>query len=45
MKYAVQMVSGAMIYTPKFIKSGSGIQKVMGGGFTHRKDGKKANKF
>jgi hypothetical protein len=27
MKYAVKMGSGAMIYTPSFVKTGSGIQK------------------
>jgi hypothetical protein len=27
MKYAVEMVSGAMIYVPSFIKIGTGIQK------------------
>jgi hypothetical protein len=34
MKYAVQMGSGTMIYeyTSSFIKIGSGIQKLMGGG-------------
>jgi hypothetical protein len=34
MKYAVQMGSGAMIYRyiPGFIKSGSGIQKLIGMG-------------
>jgi hypothetical protein len=37
MKYAVEMGSGAMIYTPSFIKVGSGIQKLMGLGDTHRK--------
>jgi hypothetical protein len=31
MKYAVLMVSGAMIYIPSFIKIGSGIQKVIEG--------------
>jgi hypothetical protein len=31
MKYAVEMGSGAMIYIPSFIKTGSGIQKLMGG--------------
>jgi hypothetical protein len=30
MKYADGMGSGAMIYTPSFIKIGSGIQKLMG---------------
>jgi hypothetical protein len=30
MKYAVEMSSGAMIYTPSFRKIGSGIQKLMG---------------
>jgi hypothetical protein len=29
MKYAVPMGSGAMIYTPSFIKTGSGIQKLI----------------
>jgi hypothetical protein len=36
MKYAVEMVSGAMIYIPNFIKIGSGIQKLMGAGGIHR---------
>jgi hypothetical protein len=34
MKYAVEMGSGAMIYTPSFIKNGLGIRKLMVGGFT-----------
>jgi hypothetical protein len=29
MKYAVEMVSGAMIYIPSFTKTGSGIQKLL----------------
>jgi hypothetical protein len=35
------MGSGAMIYVPSFIKTGSGIQKLMGGGYidTHRQQG------
>jgi hypothetical protein len=32
MKYAVEMGSGAMVYTPSFMKIGSGIQKLIGGG-------------
>jgi hypothetical protein len=32
MKYAIEMGSGAMIYIPSFIKTGSGIQKLIGGG-------------
>jgi hypothetical protein len=32
MKYAVLMVSGAMTYMPSFIKIGSSIQNIMGGG-------------
>jgi hypothetical protein len=32
MKYAVEMGSGAMIYIPSFIKIGSGIQHLTGGG-------------
>jgi hypothetical protein len=34
MKHAVEMGSDAMIYIPDFIKIGSGIQKLMGGGLT-----------
>jgi hypothetical protein len=30
MKYAVEMVSGAMVYIPSFIMIGSGIQKLIG---------------
>jgi hypothetical protein len=37
MKYAVEMGSSAMIYRPSFIKTGSGIQKVIGG--IHRQHG------
>jgi hypothetical protein len=32
MKYAGEMGSGAIIYIPGFIKIGSGVQKLMGGG-------------
>jgi hypothetical protein len=32
MKYVVEMGSGALIYIPSFIKIGSGIQKLFGGG-------------
>jgi hypothetical protein len=31
MRYTVEMRSGAMIYVPNFIKTGSAIQKLMGG--------------
>jgi hypothetical protein len=34
MKYTVEMRSGAMIYIPSFIKIGSGIQKLIVGGYT-----------
>jgi hypothetical protein len=37
MKYAVEIGSGAMIYTPSFIKTGSDIQKVIRG--IHRPTG------
>jgi hypothetical protein len=30
-EYAVEMGSGAMIYIPSFIKTGSAIQKFIGG--------------
>jgi hypothetical protein len=40
MKYAVEMVSGVMIYMPSFIRTGSGIQKYMKGhSRTHRQHG------
>jgi hypothetical protein len=35
MKYAADMVSGAMIYILNFIKIGSGIQKLIGGMHRH----------
>jgi hypothetical protein len=35
MKYAVEMDSGAMIYVPGFIKTGSAIQKLIGGVHIH----------
>lgn len=39
MKYAIENSSGAMIYIPRFIKIGSGIQKVIGvGGIYGRTD-------
>jgi hypothetical protein len=34
MKYAVEIGSGAMICVPGFIRIGSGIQKLLGRGFT-----------
>jgi hypothetical protein len=34
MKYVVEIGSGAMIYISSFIKIGSDIQKLVGGGFT-----------
>jgi hypothetical protein len=37
MKYAIEMSSGAMIYIPRLIKIGSGIQKLIGG--IHRQQG------
>jgi hypothetical protein len=41
MKYAFEMGSGAMIYIPRFMNIGSGIQKLMGAGDTQtqRQDG------
>jgi hypothetical protein len=37
MKYAVEMGSVVMMYVPSFIKIGSGIQTIMGGGgYTYR---------
>jgi hypothetical protein len=37
MKYAVEIVSVAMIYTPCFIKRGSDIQELVGGGIHRRR--------
>jgi hypothetical protein len=34
MKHAVEMGSGAMVYIPSFIKTGSGVDAVRVGGFT-----------
>jgi hypothetical protein len=39
MKYAVEIGSGVMIYTLRFIKIDSGIQKLMGGIPRHRQHG------
>jgi hypothetical protein len=41
MKDAVEMASGAMMYIPSFVKIGSGIQRLIGGGDsqTHRQHG------
>jgi hypothetical protein len=35
-KYAVEMGSGAMIYIQSFIKTGSGIRKLIGEIYGHR---------
>jgi hypothetical protein len=40
MKYAIEMVSGVMIYIPRFLKIGSGIQKPFGGGGYRRTESK-----
>jgi hypothetical protein len=37
-KYAIKRGKGAMIYIPSFIKIGSGIQKLIGGGYTDSKE-------
>jgi hypothetical protein len=39
MKYAVEMDSGAMIYIPHFIKTGSGIQRLVRGWRINRQHG------
>jgi hypothetical protein len=42
MNYRIEMSSGAMIYIPRFINFGSGIQKLSGGTThiqTHRQQG------
>jgi hypothetical protein len=44
MKYAGEMASGAMIYIPSLIKTGSGIQKLTGkDSQTHRQHGDSIN--
>jgi hypothetical protein len=45
MKYAVEMGSGAIIYIPNFIKIGSGIQMLMGGGYTDTQAGGRSHKL
>jgi hypothetical protein len=37
MEYAVEMGSGAMMYIPSFIQTGSGIRKFIWGGQTENK--------
>jgi hypothetical protein len=39
MKYAVEMGSSVMIYIPSFIKTGSGIQKLIVEGLQRHTDG------
>jgi hypothetical protein len=39
MKHRVKMGSGVMIYMPSFIKIGSVIQKLIGGGGIHTQQG------
>jgi hypothetical protein len=34
-KYDIEMGSDAMVHVPSFIKIGSGIQKLLGGGGIH----------
>jgi hypothetical protein len=36
MKCAVEMGSGAVIYVPSFMQIGSGIQKLIEGGYTDK---------
>jgi hypothetical protein len=38
MKHAIEIGSGAMMYVPSFVKTGSGIQKLFGQD-THTEDG------
>jgi hypothetical protein len=40
MKCVVEMGLGVMMYIPSFIKIGSAIQKLMGGGIHRHKDSK-----
>jgi hypothetical protein len=41
--YAVEIGPGAMIYMPSFIRTGSGIQKLIGG-FTVTKTARRSHK-
>jgi hypothetical protein len=41
MKYAVEMGSGAIICIPSFIKTGSGIQKLIARGYTDTQTGRR----
>jgi hypothetical protein len=44
MKYAVEMGSGAMIYILSFIKIGSGIEKLIRRGYTHKQSARFSHK-
>jgi hypothetical protein len=44
MKHAIEMGLGAMIYIPSFIKIGSGIQKLIRGGYTDTQTGCRPHK-
>lgn len=39
MKYAAEMGSGAMVYVPRFMMIGSGIQKLIRRLYTHTEHG------
>jgi hypothetical protein len=43
MKYAVKMGSGAVIHIRSFIRTGSGIQKLVAGVFADRLQGDRIN--
>jgi hypothetical protein len=40
MNYVVEMGLGSMTYMPNIVKIDSGIQKLMGGGYTYRQTGR-----
>jgi hypothetical protein len=44
MKYVVEIGLGAMIYMPNFVKIGSAIQKLIGGGI-HRQHGDRVSQL
>jgi hypothetical protein len=45
MKYAFEMGSGDMLYTPIFIKIYSGIQKLIVGGYTDTQTARRSHKL
>jgi hypothetical protein len=44
MEYAIEVGSFAMLYIPSFMKNGSGIETLLGGGYTYTQRGWRSHK-